>query len=141
MPNPDDATLIRILSEAKTIAVVGCSKDSTKDAHRVPMYLQIQGYRIIPVNPTADAILGEKAYPSLSAVPVPYDVVDLFRPSRDIPPIADEAILGPAATVWMQLGIYNAEAAKKVESSGKTVVQGRCIMREHARLLGGTLLE
>src|SRR3989304_2626708 len=97
MPNPDDATLIRILSEAKTIAGVGGSEDSTKGAHRVPMSLQIQGYRIIPVNPTADAILGEKAYTSLSAVPVPYDVVDLFRPSRDIPPIADEARRGRGA--------------------------------------------
>lgn len=141
MPNPDDATLTRILSEAKTIVVVGCSKDPAKDAHKVPMYLQSQGYRVIPVNPTAEEVLGEHCFPSLEAVPVPHDIVDIFRPSRDVPPVVDHAIRGPATTVWMQLGIYNEPAAKAVEAAGKTVVQGRCIMREHARLLGGTIIE
>jgi len=137
----DDAALRRILEEAKTIAVVGCSKDPAKDAHRIPKYLQIQGYRIIPVNPTADEILGEKAYPSLEAVPAPYDVVDIFRPSSDVPPIVDQAIPGPASTIWMQLGIRHPEAAAKAEAAGKRVVQNRCMMREHARLFGKELLE
>ena len=141
MTTVDDEALLRILSEAKTVAVVGCSKDPAKDAHRVPKYLQLHGYRIIPVNPTADAILGEKAYKSLEDVPLPYDVVDIFRPSPDVPPIVDQAIKGPAEVIWMQLGIRNEEAAKKGEAAGRIVIQSRCIMREHARLFGESPLE
>lgn len=137
----DDATTRKILEEIKTIAVVGCSKDPAKDAHRVPKYMQMQGYRIIPVNPTATEILGEKAYPSLDAVPVPYDAVDIFRPSADVPPIVDQAVKGPAKVVWMQLGIRNEEAAKKARAAGKMVIQDQCMMRDHARLFGGSILE
>src|SRR5512136_454816 len=117
----DNATLFRILSEAKTIAVVGASKNPEKDAHKIPKYLQEHGYRIIPVNPTADVILGEKAYKSLSDVKEPYDVVDIFRPSEDVPPIMEEAIRGPAKVIWMQLGIENDSAAKRAEAAGKIV--------------------
>src|SRR5206468_10392666 len=85
----------KILERIRTIAVVGCSKDPAKDAHRVPKYMQMHGYRIIPVNPTATEILGEKAYPSLDAVPVPYDAVDIFRPSADVLPIVDQATKPP----------------------------------------------
>ena len=81
----DETQIRKILGEIRTIAVVGCSKDPAKDAHRVPKYMQMNGYRIIPVNPTATEILGEKAYPSLDAVPVPFDAVDIFRPSADVP--------------------------------------------------------
>ena len=95
----DNATLFQILTEAKTIAVVGASKNPEKDAHRIPKYLQEHGYRIIPVNPTADVILGERAYKSLSEVREPYDVVDIFRPSEDVPPIVEEAIRGPAKVI------------------------------------------
>jgi len=137
----DDESIRRILSEIKTIAVVGCSKDPMKDAHRVPKYLQMHGYRIIPVNPTATEILGEKAYPSLDSVPVLYDAVDIFRPSVDVPPIVDQAIRGPAKVVWMQLGIRNEEAARKAIAAGKFVIQDRCMMRDHARLFGGQILE
>ncbi len=137
----DDASIRRIFGEIKTIAVVGCSKDPKKDAHRVPKYLQMHGYHIIPVNPTATEILGEKAYPSLDSVPVPYDAVDIFRPSADVPPIVDQAIQGPAKVVWMQLGIRNEEAARTAIASGKIVVQDRCMMRDHARLFGGQILE
>ena len=137
----DDDLIREILTTTKTIAVVGCSKDPAKDAHRVPKYMQMHGYRIIPVNPTATEILGEKAYPSLDAVPVPYDTVDIFRPSPDVPPIVDQAIKGPARVIWMQLGIRNEDAAKKARAHGKTVIQDRCMMREHARLFGGTILE
>ncbi len=127
----DTATLFKILTEAKTIAVVGASKNPEKDAHRIPKYLQQHGYRIIPVNPTADVILGEKAYKSLSDVKEPYDVVDIFRPSEDVPPIVDEAIRGPAKVIWMQLGIENDAAAKKAERAGKIVVQNACMMVAH----------
>lgn len=137
----DDASIRKILGEIHTIAVVGCSKDPAKDAHRVPKYMQMHGYRIIPVNPTATEILGEKAYPSLDAVTVPYDAVDIFRPSLDVPPIVEQAVKGPAKVVWMQLGIRNEEAAKKARAAGKTVVQDRCMMRDHARLFGGSILE
>src|SRR2546430_13215902 len=77
--------------------------------------MQMHGYRIIPVNPTAAEILGEKAYPSLDAVPVPYDAVDIFRPSADVPPIVEQAIKGPAKVIWMQLGIRNEGAAQKAD--------------------------
>ena len=137
----DESEVKRILTEIKTIAVVGCSKDPAKDAHRVPKYMQMAGYRIIPVNPTATEILGEKAYPSLEAVPTPYDAVDIFRPSTDVPPIVDQALKGPANVIWMQLGIRNDDAARKAKAAGKTVVQDRCMMRDHARLFGGTILE
>jgi len=137
----DDSELKRILGEIRTIAVVGCSKDPAKDAHRVPKYLQMHGYRIIPVNPTATEILGEKAYPSLDAVPIPYDAVDIFRPSADVPPVVDQATKAPAKVIWMQLGIRHDQAAKKSEAAGKRVIQNRCMMRDHARLFGGTLLE
>lgn len=137
----DDAQIRKVLSEIKTIAVVGCSKDPAKDAHRVPKYMQMHGYRIIPVNPTATEILGEKAYPSLDDVRIPYDAVDIFRPSADVPPIVDQAIRGPANVIWMQLGIRHDGAAKKAETAGKTVVQDHCMMRDHARLFGGRILE
>ena len=134
----DPARLYKILTEAKTIAVVGASKNPEKDAHKIPKYLQEHGYRIIPVNPTADVILGEKAYKSLSDVREPYDVVDIFRPSEDVPPIVDEAIRGPAKVIWMQLGIENEAAAKKAEAAGKIVVQNACMMIAHRSMARGT---
>ncbi len=137
----DDAEIRKILEGIKTIAVVGCSKDPAKDAHRVPKYMQMNGYRIIPVNPTATEILGEKAYPSLDAVPIAYDAVDIFRPSADVPPIVEQALEGPAKVIWMQLGIRNDAAAKKAQAAGKTVVQDHCMMRDHARLFGRQILE
>jgi uncharacterized protein len=134
----DNATLYRILREAKTIAVVGASKNPEKDAHRIPKYLQEHGYRILPVNPTADVILGERAYKSLSDIKEPYDVVDIFRPSEDVPPIVDEAIRGPAKVIWMQLGIENDAAARKAEAAGKIVVQNACMMVEHRSLVASS---
>ncbi len=131
----DNAILFKILTEAKTIAVVGCSKDPSKDAHRIPKYLQENGYRILPVNPTADMILGEKAYRSLADVHEPYDVVDIFRPSEDVPPIVEQALRGPAKVIWMQQGIRNDAAARKAEAAGKIVVQDACMMVSHRSLV------
>lgn len=137
----DDEDLRRIFTESRTIAVVGCSRDAAKEAHRVPRYLQMVGYRILPVNPTADEILGERTYPTLDAVPVPCEVVQIFRPSPDVPPVVEAALRGPARTIWMQLGIRHAEAAARAEAAGRTVVQNRCMMREHARLFGREIPE
>ena len=132
----DNATLFKILSEAKTIAVVGASKNPEKDAHKIPKYLQERGYRILPVNPTADVILGERAYKSLSEIKEPYDVVDIFRPSEDVPPIVDEAIRGPAKVIWMQLGIANEAAAANARAAGIQVVMDRCMRTEHRFIIG-----
>src|SRR3989442_2535672 len=137
----DEMQVKKILSDIRTIAVVGCSKDPAKDAHRVPKYMQMNGYRIIPVNPTATAILGEKAYPSLDAVPIPLDAVDIFRPSPDVPPIVDQASKSPAKLIWMQLGIRSDAAGKKAQAAGKIAIQDRGMMRDHARLFGKTILE
>ena len=133
---PDDSVLRDILTKHKRIAVVGMSKNPEKEAHTVPKYLLQHGYDIIPVNPTATEILGLPAYPNLKSIPRVYDVVDLFRPSPDVPPFVDEAIEdGRAKVIWMQLGIRNDEAARKAEGAGLTVVQSRCLRTEHIRLL------
>ena len=121
------------------MAVVGLSRNPAKDSHRVAHYLQSVGYHIIPVNPFADEILGEKCYKSLLDIPETIDVVDIFRPSEDVPPIVEEAIklknkLGTPKVVWMQIGIFNEEAAKRAREAGFTVVMDRCMMVEHRRL-------
>ncbi len=135
LANPPEAW--RILAKYRTIAVVGCSKDPSKDAHTVPAYMQERGYRVIPVNPTATEILGEKAYPNLSAIPEPYDVVDIFRPSEQVGPIVDEAIrAGKAKVVWMQLGIADEAAAARARAAGMQVVMDRCLRIEHRLHLG-----
>lgn len=127
----------------KNIAVVGCSRDPSKDAHRIPRYLKEHGYRIIPINPFADEILGERCYPSLLEMPddlkSTVDVVDIFRPSRDVPPIVDQALelkkkYGRPKVIWMQLGIVNEGAARNARKAGMTVVMDRCMKIEHMRL-------
>lgn len=129
----------RILEKYKTIAVVGLSMNAAKDSHRVAKYLKTKGYHIFPVNPFADVILGEKCYPSLLDVPETIEVVDIFRPAKDVPPIVDQAIelkkkLGNPRVVWMQLGIADKEAAKRARDAGLTVVMDKCMMVEHKRL-------
>jgi predicted CoA-binding protein len=130
--NLSDAAAKRLLEQAKTIAVVGCSTNPEKPAHAVPKYLQAQGYTIIPVNPTAKGeILGKPVYPSLRAVPSPVDIVDIFRPSADVPPIVDEAIAIGAKAVWMQEGIVNNAAADRARAAGLQVVMNKCLMKIH----------
>ena len=131
---PDDATLRRILQEARTIAVVGCSPKPERDSHRVARYLLEQGYQVIPVNPGQREILGQKCYPDLQAIPQAVDIVDVFRRSEHIPPIAEAAAAMGARVLWLQLGIRNHQAADKARSQGLTVVQDACIMVEHRRL-------
>jgi predicted CoA-binding protein len=127
----DETQITQILKNMHRIAVVGLSTNPEKDSHEVAAYLQRQGYEIIPVNPTADEILGMKAYPDLLSVPGDIDVVDIFRPARDVPPVVDQAIQKGAAVVWMQLGIIHDAAAQKAESAGLQVVMDRCIKTEH----------
>ena len=126
------------------IALVGLSREKNKDSYIVAEYLQKRGYSIIPINPFADEILGEKCYPDLNRLPVGLkarlDIVDIFRPSNEVLPIIDEVIkikfkYDTVKVVWMQLGIFNEEAAEKAEAVGLTVVMDRCIMEEHKRLM------
>ena len=110
------------LRESKTIAVIGLSPNPDRDSHRVSAYLQSQGYRIIPVNPTVDEVLGEKSYPDLTSVPEPIDMVDIFRRSELVVPVVDEAIQVGARYIWMQDGVVNEEAAEKARDAGIPVV-------------------
>lgn len=135
----EEETIRHILESFRTVAVVGLSRDPAKPSHAVAKYLQSTGYRIIPINPFCDQILGEKCYKSLLDVPEAIEVVDIFRPSEDAPAIVDEAIalrnrLGTPKVIWMQLGIVNEEAARRAEESGLTVVMDRCMQMEHKRL-------
>src|SRR3990172_2627091 len=137
MKTSEQGTRAGILKNYKTVAVVGLSKDPGKDSHKVAVYLKSVGFRVIPVNPTADEILREKAYKSLTDVPMEVDVVNVFRPSDEVGPIVDKAIKIGAKAVWMQLGIVNEEAAQKAREAGLDVVMDWCIMTEHKRLLQG----
>lgn len=135
-PPLDDSTLKALLEEVRTVAVVGLSSDPSKDSYRVASYLKQHGYRIIPVTPRAEEILGEKAYPDLKSISEPIDVVDVFRRPEFLPGVAEEAVNVRAKVLWMQLGIRNEEAARIAASAGLTVVQDACILQEHARLIG-----
>ncbi len=133
----DINTLRRILKENHTIAVVGLSANWYRPSYFAAKYLQEHGYRIIPVNPAYDEVLGETCYPDLEAVPGKIDIVDCFRRAEDIPPLAEQAIRIGAKVLWMQLGIVNPAAAEQAREAGLEVVQDRCIKIEHARLFGG----
>jgi predicted CoA-binding protein len=134
MPVDTDEGL-RELLELNRIAVVGCSTTPGKDAHEIPQYLQRHGYDVVPVNPTAEEVLGRDAYDSLSDVGERVDLVDVFRPSDEVAGIVDEAVdRDDVVAVWTQLGIQDDEAAARAESAGLDVVQDRCIKVEHSRL-------
>lgn len=132
---PKDETIKKILTESKTIAVVGLSKDPLRPSNEVATYLKEHGYRIIPVNPTVDEVLGEKSYPSLDDVPEEIDIVDIFRRSEDVPPVVEAAIRKKARVVWMQEGIVNHAAAERAMENGLAVVMDRCTKKEHMRLI------
>ena len=123
-----------ILKNSRTIAVVGLSPKPDRPSYGVARYLQGQGYRIIPVNPGAQEVLGEKAYPNLSAIPERVDVVDIFRKPEDVLPVVEEAIKIGAKYIWMQEGIVNDQAAQKARRAGLAVVMDRCMSVEHQRL-------
>ncbi|AMO23489.1 hypothetical protein GCM10027034_40060 [Ramlibacter solisilvae] len=136
--------LRRILGAARTIAVVGLSPQWHRPSFFAAKYMQSHGYRIVPVNPTASKILGERSYPSLSAAAealaregVGIDLVDCFRRTEEIGPIADEAIAIGAKCLWQQIGVLNEAAAAKARAAGLDSVMDRCVKIEHARLFGG----
>jgi predicted CoA-binding protein len=131
-----DAATRELLTRARTIAVVGLSDKPERDSNEVARYLRAEGYRIIPVNPALHEVLGEVAYPSVSAIPsdVRIDIVDIFRRSDQVGPIVEEALERGVGAVWMQLGLKNEEAAEQAEAAGVPVRQDLCIMQEHRRL-------
>lgn len=122
---------IRDILKLKTMAVVGFSKDPEKPAHYVPKYMKEKGYKVIPVNPTVDEILGEKSYKNLLEVPESIDVVNIFRPSPEVLSIVIDAVIKKARVIWMQEGIVNQEAAREAENMGLKVVMDRCMMKDH----------
>jgi uncharacterized protein len=136
----NDQMMKDILLSAKTIASVGLSSNQQKESYWIVSYLKDQGYRIIPVNPTADEILGEKSYPDLESVPEKIDVVQVFRKPEDVPPVVESAIKAGAKVVWMQEGIVNEEAAQKAREAGLQVVMDACMRVTHRRLIGEKLL-
>ncbi|QLK25525.1 CoA-binding protein [Natrinema zhouii] len=135
MPVEDNDELRRILGYDR-VAVVGASTSYEKAAHIVPAYLQRHGYKIIPVNPNADEVLGKRAYDSLADVAETIDIVEIFRPSEEIPEIVEQAVArDDVKVIWMQLGIRNDEAAQTAEVAGLDVVQDRCMKIEHGQLI------
>ena len=135
---PSDATLRSILSQTRTIAVVGLSSKPHRDSHGVARYLQHRGYKVVPVNPNETEVLGETAYPSLLDVPtdVAIDIVDVFRKAEETPPVAAQAVSIGARVLWLQEGIVNDEARRIAEEGGLTVVMDLCIRTTRARLEG-----
>ncbi len=128
----DTDQIAEILKSAKTIAVVGVSDNPMRPSYGVAAYLQHHGYRIIPVNPSVDSVLGEKSYPSLLDVPDKIDIVDIFRRSENVPPIVDQAIQLKVPAIWMQETVIHEESAKKAREQGIVVVMDRCILKEHS---------
>lgn len=135
-PYQDASTIQRVLHTAKTIAVVGLSKNEMRASYFVGYYLKRHGYQVIPVNPRETEILGETCYPSLLDVPVPVDIVNVFRAPDALPGIAREAVTIGAGSLWCQFGVINAEGAQIAVDGGVTVIMDRCIKVEHARYLG-----
>ncbi len=132
----DPAVIRSILTNTKTIAVVGLSPKKQRPSHFVATYLQYEGYRIIPVNPRASEILGEKAYPDLLSIPEPVDMVDVFRSADECPAIAEQAVVIGAKSLWLQLRVISPEAAQIAEAGGLQVVMDRCVKMEHGRYNG-----
>lgn len=132
--NTDDATMRDVLTNARTIAVVGHSDDPSRASYQIARYLRQAGYTVYPVNPTVAQIDGEKSYASLADVPEPIDIVDVFRASQHLPGIVDEAIAVGAKTVWAQLGVDDPDAKQAALDAGLHIATNRCIKIEHSRL-------
>ena len=133
---PGSAVIQRVLNTAKTIAVVGLSNNQLRASYFVGYYLKRHGYQVIPVNPRETEILGETCYPSLRDVPLPVDIVNVFRAPDALPGIARETVAIGAGAMWCQFGVVNAEGAQIAEDGGLTVIMDRCIKVEHARYVG-----
>jgi predicted CoA-binding protein len=133
----DINSLRRILRESRVLAVVGLSADWFRPSYFAAKYMQEHGYRVIPVNPKYESILGERCYRSLRDIPEKVDLVDIFRKTQDVMPIAEEAIAIGARVLWQQLGVKNEAAAAKARAAGLETVMDRCVKIEHGRLFGG----
>jgi len=138
----DVAQINHLLESARTIALVGLSSDRQKASYFVAGYLKDEGYRIVPVNPKADTILGEKVYPDIASIPFPIDLVDIFRPPQDVDEIVNQAIARKekgldSPALWMQLRIINLPAAERAQAAGLTVIIDKCVKMEHGRYRGG----
>jgi predicted CoA-binding protein len=133
----DIPTLRRILQENHVIAMVGLSANWYRPSYFAAKYMLDHGYRVIPVNPSYQEVLGQKCYPSLRAIPDKVDIVDCFRQSEEIMPLANDAIAIGARVLWMQIGVINEAAAEKACTAGLVVVMDRCVKIEYARLFGG----
>ena len=132
----DPRTIREIVHNARTVAIVGLSASELRASNFVGYYLQRHGYRVIPVNPNEEEILGERVYPSLSDVPEHVDVVDVFRDPAAVPELAQEAVEVGAGALWLQFGVLSPEGARIAQDGGLAVVMDRCLKVEHARLLG-----
>ena len=134
-----DVTINELLRKARTIAIVGCSLKPERDSHRVAAYLQGAGYRVIPVNPVAEEILGEKVYPDLASIPdeIEIDIVDVFRRPEHIPAVVDAVLERGAGALWLQLGCADPESEDRARNAGLEVVSDRCIKVEHRQRFGG----
>ncbi len=133
----DIAGIRRVLANHRTIAVVGLSAHWHRPSYFAAKYMQEHGYRVIPVNPQYQEVLGERCYPSIAAIPGAVDIVDAFRRAPEMPALAREAVAKGAKVLWMQLGVASEEAARIAQEGGLDVVQNRCVKIEHARILGG----
>jgi predicted CoA-binding protein len=134
--NPDDDDVRRLLERVRRIAMVGLSPKPHRDSHRVARYLLERGYEIVPVYPREDEILGQKVYRRVQDVPGPVDLVDVFRRSEELPNVIDDALAARAGALWLQLDCIDEAGARRAQAVGLTVVMDRCVMVEHARLLG-----
>ena len=132
----DSLTIQRVLHAARTIAVVGLSSNELRASYFVGYYLKRHGYRVIPVNPRESEILGETCYASMREVPVPVDIVNVFRAPDALPGIAQDAVAIGAGTLWCQFGVINADGARIADDGGVTVIMDRCLKVEHARYMG-----
>ena len=132
--NPDDASLRALLDRVKTIAVVGLSPQSARPSYRVAQAMQHYGYRIVPVRPLVDAVLGEKAYASLADIPFAVDLVDVFRAAEHVPAIVEQCLALHLPAIWIQEGIVHEAAAQRAQAAGMTVVMDRCLLKDYIRL-------
>lgn len=134
--NPDDEAVRRLLEQVRRIAVVGLSPKPDRDSHRVARYLLERGYEIVPVYPREEEILGQKVYRRVQDVPGAVDLVDVFRRSAELPETIDDALAKGAGALWLQLACIDEAGARRARDAGMSVVMDRCLMVEHARLLG-----
>ena len=132
--NPDDAALRALLDRVRTIAVVGLSPQPARPSYRVAQAMQHYGYRIVPVRPLVEEVLGEKAYPSLADIPFAVDLVDVFRAAEHVPAIVEQCVALNLPAIWIQEGIVHEAAARTAQAGGMTVVMDRCLLKDYVRL-------